>query len=463
MRKECLPHPWRRTATGCPNQTGSIKSHVQRHGGRDGERSAQAGGRARGIAHDHGVIPRLTRLHVGEHKRGRVGPAEVSDAITPLVSERRRAGGGDGEGGRRALVHVLTEGLARDARRHRNEVELIHPATILTGHERGVLGVTPFHRLTARSHEEGTLLPVHFTRDARRLEVVGVEDQVVKVQLGGNLPPEDHRAGTGDGGLHGGRPTVGRDRAAGGVHPVMGDDGLSHPTGRAGGPTEVRGLQRLGQRENGNDGEKRIRADRGTDDVGDEQGVGSRLRHLHPGEIQREAGRATDAVAVDQGRAVVEPLVFQRRRAPDSGGEGDGRSRVHPRHRNGLVGDHGDNGGENHFIQEHLVQTIGEQSALRIFPLEYIVALQQIEGFLLPGLIAGDSRPRAAVDVEGKDIDIGFGGSFPPEREGAWAGPPGAQLGGLIAGQGAVARGHEAIVRDVRGPHPPGEALGFPD
>src|ERR1051325_8697751 len=77
-----------------------------------------AGGRAP-VVGDHDVIAaRLARLQVGEEKRRVGGAAEVASIAPPLVAQRRRAGGRDGERDGGAGNGVRAGRLLRDGRWH---------------------------------------------------------------------------------------------------------------------------------------------------------------------------------------------------------------------------------------------------------------------------------------------------------------------------------------------------------
>ena len=90
-----------------------------------------ADGRAADIGDEHGVIRHVGRVNVRQVERHVRCALDAHAVLAPLVKERRRPRGHDGEGHIRARVHRLRPGLLGDERRRRDvAIKLRHPASL---------------------------------------------------------------------------------------------------------------------------------------------------------------------------------------------------------------------------------------------------------------------------------------------------------------------------------------------
>ena len=421
-----LADPRRGTACG-PGDTGGVERGDERDERVDLEQGVGTDHAAREVVHEHGVIAALRDRHVGERERG-VGHAahqraldQVRSVQPPLITERRRSAGGDGEERRGTFIHDLRERLRGDAHGQRRELDAIHPRAIRAERDAGTLGVTPAQILRAVCDDESALLPFHLAGDARLLGAVHEQGHAVAVRLAGNFPPEADRGRA----LHRRFKTRGlavRDvPAARGVEAVERDQRLAEPRGRGTDPVQLRRIQRLAQCHGGRDGERGVRAQEIAADVRDDDGVTARLRRLDVRQTQRGRARAAKVAGVVQGESVEQPLIRERSLAGRADGEGRDRAFVCEQAR-GLAGDGRRQRRENNFIKPRAVRTAHGVGVFRVAPAQSVRPGGEVEGAKLPVHFAGDAELLGAVEVETQAVAVGLAGNFPPEVQHAGTG-----------------------------------------
>ena len=407
-------------------------------------------------------------MRVGDRERGRVRTGDaraVSDdrAIEqPGVGQRRRADGCASEGNERAHFHVLPDRMRDDGRELRREGKLIHPAAILAGLAGSIFLIREPHGLTARAHEERTLLPVHFAGEARLLCVVHGKNQRVTIRLARRLPPVSDRARSGDGGLHDGGLIVVHRLIARRVHEVVFDDGLADPAGRTRDPSEARGVERVGERQHGREGQHRVGTRGRAAEIRDEQRVNPRAVRRHIGNAQNHVRRAADVAAVHQRQAVETPAILESDAARDQRCEGDGGTRLRiMRHR--LHEERRRRGRVAHVIHPHAIRSVGQREVLRIFPLHHGRAGRDGDDLLLPAHVAGNLHLQHAVHQEAQEVRVRLRRGAPPipQRAGADDRRPHPRRVAVV--HVAVAHGLVVVVAVVRRADEPREAARLPD
>ena len=426
MRNGGLAGPRRRAARG-PDERGGGECRGERDERVDLEQSVRTRDAAREVVHEHGVVATLRDGHVGERERG-VGHAanergldQVRSVQLPLITERRRSPGGDGEERGHTLVHDLRERLRGEAHGQRRELDAIHPRAIRAERDAGTLGVTPAQILRAVRNDESALIPFHLAGEARLLGAVHEEGRAVVVRFAGNFPPEADRAGALHHRIKTRGLTVGDVPAARGVETVERDHGLAEPRGRGADPGELRRVERLAERHGGRDGESGVRAQEIAADVRDDDGIAARLRRLHVRQTQRGAARAADVAAVVQCEFVEQPLIRERSLAGRADGEGRDRTFVREQVR-GLAGDGRRQRRENNFIEPRAIRTTHGVGVFRVAPAQVVRAGGEVEGAELPVHLAGDAKLLDAVEVEAQAITVGLAGNLPPEVQHAGTG-----------------------------------------
>ena len=190
-----------------------------------------------------------------------------------------------------------------------------------------------------------------------------------------------------------------------------------------------RSVERLGQRQQRRDRERRVRADEHARRGGDDDGVISDLRRLHVRERERGRDGAANDRGLDEGRVVEPPLIGERSLARHGHAEGRGRALIHGL-RPGLARDARRRGHIDDLIHPRAILAVRDRpDVLVVAPTEGVRAGRHAEDARLPVHFAGDGKLRAAVHVETQAVVVQFARYFPPEAQGAGAGHGGFKIG----------------------------------
>ena len=323
-------HRPRRAEVGVPSEVWRVHRLADSERGDDAERHGRTDDPAGRIADCDGVEAALQRLRVVQSERGRGRAAhaaavgDVRAVAFPLVSERGRAGGEDGEAGRSALGNGQRGGRGGDARRREHNEQ-----SIGTGHDAHSVAdndgiISRVRRLHAADHERvgihaadavaveerhAVQTPLHEER--RRTRRANGEHRVVAFH---------HRL---SGGLASDRGRHTDDEARAAIGRACGVDRavLHEPRLADHGEVQIRGTHHFAHREHGQRGGT---ADDAAGGIADEDGVGADVRGLHVGERKRVRGRAAHARAIQESHAVKQPLIRERQRAARENAEARG-------------------------------------------------------------------------------------------------------------------------------------------